>query len=751
MPNNIGAFGENFPYSNQHDMNMDWVIKIAKDFLDQYSTLQQTIADGLEGLENKAEELENLLQAWYDTHSEDIANQLADALSDLNEWYTEHQNYLDQTLINNENAFDTHAEQKGAEVIASIPDTYTDLFNRVVKNENETEVKLTSATGLKTNLEDGATYTDNYFISQSGVITPMNGMCYSSEITLPEGEYRIAVKGTSNDNSTTRVHGYDSSGTWVKELTNFQLDGNYGFGVAFFSTVGLSKIRVSTRMNYAISITKYIDEAFVKALATTDKVSNYMDTVKFTEGIFVNEQGVAGTNSALELSERFRMPYGEYILTVIGTTNDNTITRVHGYDANGNWIKQLGWSLLTEKLGYCQIKINTYGCPYICVSSRIGYIFTLTDADNLKDILLNNLCINIPTIYEFGAISPVSGQDIASPSTNNRARISGYIDLSTDFILTDNPRYLFALYLYDRDNTYIGNWVGDHAEILEQNIPSHWIKQADVKKIYDSVKQTHPNCLIRLAVKRSDDQAFTIEYAQNIKLYKANKEILVATMSLFENWAVCGASYDSGNFNDGTADYNKDHLNLSWVQILARRTGTTAKNYTVGGWNTRNFIDSTGDKGLTQALADAPKDLYIITFGGNDASTLTIGSMTDITSHNRWQDYPNTFYGNYGQIIERLKAHAPHAKFIMTTPPSPWYTSNQLAIDNAIKEIAYYYIVPVIEWESDPYMRSNLFIKEMVNAHPTPISYSGMALAFERLFSKCVEENYSYFNEWNLA
>ena len=29
MPNNIGAFGENFPYANQHDMNMDWIIKIA--------------------------------------------------------------------------------------------------------------------------------------------------------------------------------------------------------------------------------------------------------------------------------------------------------------------------------------------------------------------------------------------------------------------------------------------------------------------------------------------------------------------------------------------------------------------------------------------------------------------------------------------------------------------------------------------------------------------------------------------------
>lgn len=38
MPNNIGAFGENFPYTNFHNLNMDWIIKIfkqVKDLLDE--------------------------------------------------------------------------------------------------------------------------------------------------------------------------------------------------------------------------------------------------------------------------------------------------------------------------------------------------------------------------------------------------------------------------------------------------------------------------------------------------------------------------------------------------------------------------------------------------------------------------------------------------------------------------------------------------------------------------------------------
>ena len=114
---NNGAFGENFPYSNFHDLNMDWIIKIAKDFLDQYTHIQEVIQtglddlaesretglseldqkrldslaelnqktlDGLTDLQAKYDTLDGLLQAWYDTHSADIAGQLADAIADFN-------------------------------------------------------------------------------------------------------------------------------------------------------------------------------------------------------------------------------------------------------------------------------------------------------------------------------------------------------------------------------------------------------------------------------------------------------------------------------------------------------------------------------------------------------------------------------------------------------------------------------------------------------------------------------------------
>ena len=118
---NNGAFGENFPYSNFHDLNMDWIIQIAKDFLDQYTHIQEVIetgetsletltTTGLEQLQTKATELEALLPTWYDTHSNDIQNQLASALADM-------QTALANTLL----SFESQAEEKATETIASIP------------------------------------------------------------------------------------------------------------------------------------------------------------------------------------------------------------------------------------------------------------------------------------------------------------------------------------------------------------------------------------------------------------------------------------------------------------------------------------------------------------------------------------------------------------------------------------------------------------------------------------------------------
>ncbi len=139
------ALFENFPYTNIHELNLDWIVKIAKDFLEQYTHIQQLISDGetsltnltetgLASLQEKADALEAALQAWYDTHSEDIAQELADALADLNAWYTQHENYLDQTLQTNTDIFNQRAATRTAEAIQSIPSDYTEFYEMALKS-----------------------------------------------------------------------------------------------------------------------------------------------------------------------------------------------------------------------------------------------------------------------------------------------------------------------------------------------------------------------------------------------------------------------------------------------------------------------------------------------------------------------------------------------------------------------------------------------------------------------------------------
>jgi len=124
--------GNKFPYTNFHELNLDWIIEIAKNFLDQYTNIQDIITQGETSLEEKAQELEDLLQQWYDTHSEDIAQQLANAVEE----FARLSGLQTQQALDD---FNQAAEAKGAQVIASIPADYTTLATDVLNNSNETD------------------------------------------------------------------------------------------------------------------------------------------------------------------------------------------------------------------------------------------------------------------------------------------------------------------------------------------------------------------------------------------------------------------------------------------------------------------------------------------------------------------------------------------------------------------------------------------------------------------------------------
>ena len=220
---------------------------------------------------------------------------------------------------------------------------------------------------------------------------------------------------------------------------------------------------------------------------------------------------------------------------------------------------------------------------------------------------------------------------------------------------------------------------------------------------------------------------------------------LKATIGMFDSVGALGDSYTSGAVlkADGTW---ATMSNQTYIATMAKRAGTNYVNFGRGGASTRSYIN----EGYLEAVLSAePQNMYFICFGFNDASKLGsdyLGTISDINDDDYTQN-ADTFYGNYGKIIQSIKEYAPKSK--MTLILLPKKGTNYIPFVEAIKIIANHFDIPYIDPYEDDYFNSNLYNNTFSSGHPTAVSYVGMGLAYERLFSKCVENNISYFNHSN--
>jgi hypothetical protein len=211
-------------------------------------------------------------------------------------------------------------------------------------------------------------------------------------------------------------------------------------------------------------------------------------------------------------------------------------------------------------------------------------------------------------------------------------------------------------------------------------------------------------------------------------------------LAMFRTFGVVGDSYASGEiYYNGT---RRDEYTLSWGQILARRNGMICHNYSCGGLTTRSWL--TTSYGLPSLLSNEPDDIYFLALGINDyyhEGIDYLGSLSDIQSD--YTQNADTFYGNYGKIICKIKEHAPNSKIIIFT------VANQNEVPamftEAIKKIANHFNIGCIIQSDDEYFTSDFYWNQMIGGHPTALSYSRMSLAFERLINNCIINNIDYF------
>lgn len=279
------------------------------------------------------------------------------------------------------------------------------------------------------------------------------------------------------------------------------------------------------------------------------------------------------------------------------------------------------------------------------------------------------------------------------------------------------------------------------AGVIEVGDDSYTVDLNASKLNYERVAFTVPKGRRNLFFKNPDEgELGKIVDEKIITTYKdvISDNIIIAPVNMFYSIGAIGDSYTAGSVLSSDGKTWQDVTDLSWIATIAKRAGIYYSNYGKGGATTKSYIT---DK-LPDVISGQAKDLYFIALGINDClQGVPIGTIEDIKSN--YTENGKTYYGYYGSIISQVQNHAPKSKIILI---KIWTNGEEKnPYDNAIEKIAEHFNIPIIDPFDDIFFNSSLYLDNMVSGHPTTMGYACMGIAMERLFSKCVADNPTYF------
>ena len=141
---------------------------------------------------------------------------------------------------------------------------------------------------------------------------------------------------------------------------------------------------------------------------------------------------------------------------------------------------------------------------------------------------------------------------------------------------------------------------------------------------------------------------------------------------VFHRVGIIGDSLASGESasNEGGTTIYHDLYQFSWGQCMARDSGNTYFNFSKGGLTTKTWYTDANYGYPAASQPDKICDMYIIGLGQNDAGQhMTVGTSADINMSNPDLN-ADTFYGNYGKIIQKMRELAPKAPIFVCSRPT---------------------------------------------------------------------------------
>ena len=730
-------FGEGFPYSNFHDLNMDWIIKIAKDFLDQYTHIQEVIVNGEESLENlttsgldqldektsdgltqlqeKADNLEELLQAWYDDHSQDIADQLADALADLNEWYSTHENYLDNTLAENIASFNSSAEAKSQALLDSWPDDYSELVEgyNYLKSACDTlrnNLNLLQDVEIHENAYYNAGETSyngySYFIipvvSGQSYITATGARFLSKESELigqmlPAG-YRYTADFTGNlyitlsddQRENWKVYNNIYSADIVPVYDNVIPKTDIGFDSYLLSPTSKS---IKNRYD------KYINK------------NNLLQESEFHENMYYNAGESLNTNYSY-----FIIPVTSGNKYIIGT--------------KARYISKESSLIVQNVSPFYVYTADFTGNLYITLSNE--------DRDNWKVYSDNTNPADVPAYDKYVA----NYLDVYDKYVNKGNILQSVVIHENAYYSTSETAHInysyFIIPITSGEKYVIGTsarYISKESEVIAQSTPAGYVYTADFSgDLYVTLSNSDRNAW---RVFDQETDANTIPPYDFYAMNSVNQGNVSAKSTLTGKvWYACGDSFTAGDFTgySGQTQFtDSPYLGEKMVYpfFIGRRTGMTVHNLAVTGMTMAVRSGSDNNFINTYQSVGSDADYITIKLGINDSgNSIPIGNITDTST--------DTFYGAYNTVMTWLIENRPTAKIGIIVPNGlSEITGNNYA--EAIINIAKKYGVPYLnEWNGEQVpvlirsgrtdidasiktIRNNTFKCSNNNSHPNPI------------------------------
>ena len=428
---------EQFPYADMQQLNLDWIIKIAKDFLDQYTHIQDVITDGETELENKATELENLLQQWYDTHSQDIANELVRAVAALSE-------AADQT-------------------IARIPADYTQMANsvsgldsalhnmvadRFVRDIATWESGTINAQGVNVNVDNRIRYVGLHNIPEGETI-----------YIIPDADYYVGVAKYASDD--TFIEGED----WFSYIElPYGQDNVYKFRVVA-RKVDNSAITDVTEAASHITVVSAPNTPFY---VYADQANTNVLIEMLNDGYLSNGVPQSQTYEIEKYSDKYRVSTGHYVVqyNVQQPSNKTPWIRFSYFDSDSHFLyeetktdtKTIELTITNPDVYYIAISCRTFNVKY---DVHLSGVFINYIAEKTNMVLLNKSASTVFVSRE----GKFPGTIENSVDGIKAARKNGYDIIRVDVQFTsDGVPVLFhdeylgtSLPVYDSNGTRITN------------------------------------------------------------------------------------------------------------------------------------------------------------------------------------------------------------------------------------------------------------------------------------------------------